>query len=90
MLCLLLAYYCSKYKSTSNNRHFCGIKELLIKELSWVVHMEMNAIMAWKNTCEIRILIKTVLQNFLSIVFSKIVLVCQEPPGQSGICQVSL
>lgn len=78
-LCLLLAYYCSKYKSTSNNRHLHGIKEVV----SWVVHIEMNAITAWKNMCEIRILIKTILQSFLSIVFSKIVLVCQEPPGQS-------
>lgn len=40
--------------------------------------------------CEIRIRIKTVIQNFLSLVLSKIVLVCQEPPEQPVICQSSL
>lgn len=33
---------------------------------------------------------KTILQSFLSLLVSKIVLVCQEPPGQSVICQASL
>lgn len=75
---------CNKYKSTSKQTH--RIKEVV----SWEARMETNTITAWKNMGEIRILIKTILKCFLSLVVSKVLLVCQEPSGQSVICQASL